>query len=87
MMGSKEEDIAQVPAEKTKFVEDMTESELATALEMPAGLTNLGNTCYMNATVQCLKSVPELAEGLKDFRSNYGEWWRLVWLRDRQGVG
>ncbi|KAF0312417.1 Ubiquitin carboxyl-terminal hydrolase 14 [Amphibalanus amphitrite] len=72
MMGSKEEDIAQVPAERTKFVEDMTDSELATALEMPAGLTNLGNTCYMNATVQCLKSVPELAEGLKQFKSNYG---------------
>ncbi|XP_037068997.1 ubiquitin carboxyl-terminal hydrolase 14-like [Pollicipes pollicipes] len=72
MMGSKEEDIAQVPAERTKFVEDMTESELATALEMPAGLTNLGNTCYMNATVQCLKTVPELTDGLRQFKSGYG---------------
>ncbi|PSN34405.1 Ubiquitin carboxyl-terminal hydrolase 14 [Blattella germanica] len=34
---------------------------------MPAGLTNLGNTCYMNATVQCLKTVPELRDALRGF--------------------
>lgn len=37
-------------------------------MDLPAGLTNLGNTCYMNATVQCLKVVPELREALKDFK-------------------
>merc|ERR1719153_1875824 len=36
-------------------------------MEMPAGLQNLGNTCYMNATVQCLKSIPELRENLAKF--------------------
>ncbi|KAJ8879822.1 hypothetical protein PR048_020430 [Dryococelus australis] len=67
LMGSKEEDVPTEPAEKPVFMEDMNESELATALEMPAGLTNLGNTCYMNATVQCLKTVPELREALREF--------------------
>ncbi|KAJ8947261.1 hypothetical protein NQ318_014157 [Aromia moschata] len=68
LMGSKEEDVPKEPVEKTVFVEDMNESELATALDLPAGLTNLGNTCYMNATVQCLKVVPELREALQNFQ-------------------
>jgi ubiquitin carboxyl-terminal hydrolase 14 len=29
-----------------------------------AGLENLGNTCYMNACLQCLYRVPELREAL-----------------------
>ncbi|PIK51930.1 putative ubiquitin carboxyl-terminal hydrolase 14 isoform X1 [Apostichopus japonicus] len=64
MMGTKEA-LPEAPVEKTLFIEDLTEEELASALEFPAGLSNLGNTCYMNATVQCLRSVPELKEALK----------------------
>lgn len=67
LMGSKEEDIPVNPTEKTKFVEDMDESQLQSALKLPAGLTNLGNTCYLNATVQCFKTVPELKGALANF--------------------
>jgi len=55
------------------FVEDMTQEEKAAALKLktgkaiPAGLENLGNTCYMNSVVQCLKRVNELKDHLKDY--------------------
>ena len=54
-----------------KFVEEMSEAEKQKAFaELPPGLHNLGNTCYLNACIQCVKSVNELREYLKTYASN-----------------
>lgn len=57
------------PKTKTVFLEDLPPEEIARVQE-PSGLVNLGNTCYLNAVMQCLRAVPQLRRGLDLYQSN-----------------
>jgi ubiquitin carboxyl-terminal hydrolase 14 len=48
------------------FIEDLPESEqdVTGLAKYGAGLENLGNTCYMNSTLQCFYGVEELRGAL-----------------------
>ena len=62
--------VAPTSVQQTRFIEDMTEEEIATALRsrkadpLPCGFENLGNTCYLNSVVQCLLSLPDFKKRL-----------------------
>ena len=67
LMGSAADTISAVQAgpSTVTFVEDMSKTDALKATNAtPPGLNNLGNTCYLNSTLQCLRAIPELRAAL-----------------------
>eukprot|EP00539_Tryblionella_compressa_P005064 CAMPEP_0178761580 /NCGR_PEP_ID=MMETSP0744-20121128/16087_1 /TAXON_ID=913974 /ORGANISM="Nitzschia punctata, Strain CCMP561" /LENGTH=566 /DNA_ID=CAMNT_0020416205 /DNA_START=17 /DNA_END=1717 /DNA_ORIENTATION=+ len=54
------------PKTKTVFLEDLPPEEVAKVQE-PSGLENLGNTCYLNSVVQCLRVAPQFRKALESY--------------------
>jgi hypothetical protein len=82
LMGTVEEGIA-ASATKIVFEEDLKASEKGLASALPPGLPNLGNTCYLNASVQVSESVCDMDVCMCD--GGGGGWWWL-WRRRRRCV-
>ncbi len=69
LMGTAE--TVQAPQQIFKFVEEMNSSEKAVmGTIFPPGLNNLGNTCYMNSVIHCIRWIPQVKEALQSCRTD-----------------
>ncbi|TKR61431.1 hypothetical protein L596_028537 [Steinernema carpocapsae] len=63
-----------IPQEITTAASHPADEEAAKKkIVLPAGLKNLGNTCYMASTLQAFRSIIELVDAIKDYRSTGNE--------------
>lgn len=63
LLGTPDANLLSKPAEKHRFVEDLPpDQQVQQFNSTPLGLQNMGNTCYLNATLQALFRADELKD-------------------------
>lgn len=63
VLGTPDAGLVSKPKEKSHFIEDLApEQQLQHVNDLPIGFQNMGNTCYLNATLQALYRIEPLRD-------------------------
>lgn len=71
ILGTPDEGLIAKPRKQNQFIEDLApEQQYKHVNQMPIGFQNMGNTCYMNATLQALYRIEPLREMILSFNAS-----------------
>ncbi|SCV04964.1 LANO_0G15500g1_1 [Lachancea nothofagi CBS 11611] len=74
LLGTPDAKLVSKPQKEQKFIEDLDpNSQVQHLSQTPPGLKNLGNTCYMNSTIQALYQIVPLRDDVLKFQVASGQ--------------
>lgn len=70
VLGTPDKDLPIITPVKKVFLEDLNENQLLKVSQEPSGLLNLGNTCYLNSSLQSIFYMKDIADKIEGYSGN-----------------